>query len=943
MSSTSRTSNGTARSPRNRTQVNLSTIEKSVTHLLVATKQLLETLTSWSRGTASEAEVSDVYVRLGSEFNIACRAFTAIGVETNDLGNVPDALRTILEHTLSQDASPQSLDVYLPRIREIIINLLHGLKRKQQKLRQKQSREGESSRSTASMPPPSRNDSVGGSSNGGDGADGAPPRTSSLPVGNGPRRESSPQPTMRPGGAVRNSAGSLKRSSHVHNSSISSIPIPEAPPYPTPENPPLVAEPTFNSPVVTSPVVTSPQFVIPPPPPTPPSQDALAALQQHSQLERRASRRYSAYQVAKLLTTGKAPGDVPLLPTTRDPSATPRNRESMDAVRKRSTRTRSMIRTSRPEARGGSLPRRISEEREPASPSTPVPATPEAQLASPIPVEDDHRQPLSIDTNVNSPGSIPQETPIRNISPERRSSTPSSDTKELTLFLQLGRNIRKVTIDPLEEQLTINFLRLKFISRFNYNPPSGDDFPEIYLQDPVSGVRYELEDLRDVKDRSVLCLNVEVLDEVKRHIDDGLGDLKKLVQSLSTTVESQSANLTKVALQQEEAAKRISELSFPVPAPPAPAIPSSPAPPGTPPTAGTPRSARKPSFDNTPQKLAEVRDMRKDLAILRQVFSSFVGDVNTSMTSIKATASKIKSTAATSTLPVSASNEGRIYVETGRQKLSVDADSLVMKVDDLQDTVEDIRKDVVTRGVRPLPRQLSTVAKEIADAKEELKKMMDYIKKEKPRFRKVWERELTLVCEEQEFFTMQESLCGDLEDDLEKASQTFVLVEQCSKSNQGGVRQPSRGFVGLGAANGDDLDPEVAKDSVLSEVRALQPNHEGRLEAIERAERARMKELENRGRGEFQKELGEFVEEGKLKKAGGFEEVERMRAQKEEESRKAIWEFKMQIEESSDEEEEDGEQGAEDNEDEDTESDSDSDDDSDSEDDEPAKKEEEKK
>src|SRR5436190_9617675 len=120
----------------------LSQIEKSVTHLLVATKQLLETLTQWSRHNATESEVSDVYVRLGYEFNIAVRAFSAIGVETSDLGNVPDLLRGILEDTLSQEASPQSLDKYLPRIRDIIINLLHGLKRKQQRLRQRQARDG---------------------------------------------------------------------------------------------------------------------------------------------------------------------------------------------------------------------------------------------------------------------------------------------------------------------------------------------------------------------------------------------------------------------------------------------------------------------------------------------------------------------------------------------------------------------------------------------------------------------------------------------------------------------------------------------------------------------------------------------------------------------------------------------------------------------------------
>jgi hypothetical protein len=77
---------------------------------------------------------------------------------------------------------------------------------------------------------------------------------------------------------------------------------------------------------------------------------------------------------------------------------------------------------------------------------------------------------------------------------------------------------------------------------------------------------------------------------------------------------------------------------------------------------------------------------------------------------------------------------------------------------------------------------------------------------------------------------------------------------------------------------------------VLGEVRALQPNHESRLEAIERAERARQRELESRRGGEFQKELGNFVEEGKLKKSGGVEEVERMRLVKEERARRENYE-----------------------------------------------------
>jgi len=85
-------------------------------------------------------------------------------------------------------------------------------------------------------------------------------------------------------------------------------------------------------------------------------------------------------------------------------------------------------------------------------------------------------------------------------------------------------------------------------------------------------------------------------------------------------------------------------------------------------------------------------------------------------------------------------------------------------------------------------------------------------------------------------------------------------------------------------------DPTIAKEGVLGEVRALQPNHENRLEAIERAEKLRQRELESRRGGEFQKELGNFVEEGKLKKAGGFEEVERARKLKDEKIRKEVWE-----------------------------------------------------
>ena len=76
----------------------------------------------------------------------------------------------------------------------------------------------------------------------------------------------------------------------------------------------------------------------------------------------------------------------------------------------------------------------------------------------------------------------------------------------------------------------------------------------------------------------------------------------------------------------------------------------------------------------------------------------------------------------------------------------------------------------------------------------------------------------------------------------------------------------------------------------MGEVRALQPNHEDRLEAIERAEKLRQKELLSRKDDKLQEEIRSYVSDGKLKKSGGFEEVERARKAKDEKIRKEVWE-----------------------------------------------------
>ena len=904
----------------------------------MATKQLLETLTQWSRHNATEAEVSDVYVRLGYEFNIACRAFTAIGVEVTDLGNVPDLLRTILEDTLSQEASPQSLDRYLPRIRDIIINLLHGLKRKQQRLRQKQARDGTSPSGLAD----GRSSSIG---SGGSGETGLsdmlnesqraaqpsyqaghiefqeprpPPRVSSVPRSDSPIR----QDQLSTEGRSRASITTRDNPSayHTANSSISGITLPD----PTQSQNHDAAATFLNE----TPSEASPTFTPPPPPPK--QQDALAALQRGGDLERRASRRYSAYQIQKHLG---ATNGVPMLPPVQNspiPNRGREARESMTAVRTRGSfmhtkqRSTNSISAESPNSRPneaqaqdgsslGGLPQDKVHDESPITKSSNeklgVQATKgvgndeplvSATMSGPLDIEagdgvrrldGDEIEKLS-DRRSGNRGSSRKNSDRQQYGDNHTETLPEPQFipdqspqpgKELTLFLQYKSKIKKFVFADGYNELTIPRLQLAFIEKFAWNTHSnGNELPEIYIQDSVSGVRHELEDLNDVKDRSVLVLNVEVLDEVKKHIDEGLGDIRTLVEGVRSVVDLQQSALQRVSDRQQSTAKDMARMAAA-------------------PTASQRASMLEPPLGSGPSvgtspvgalQLGEVQDLRRDLAVMRQTYSGFVSDIEASMTAIKKTAGTVKATAIKAVVPDLEGAAGRTYLNTGREAIVKESSSIVERVEDLQDLVEDLRRDVVTRGVRPLPRQLETVGRDIASMTTEIKKFQEQLKREKPIWTKIWEQELAQVCEDRKELDVQEEICIDLESDVANAAEIFALVEQHTKqlmsdNNPAAQRSTSRGLNPI--PPNDSVDPHMAKEGVLGEVRALAVNHENRLEAIQRAEKARRKELESRRGGEFQKELGSFVGENRLKKTGGAEEIERLRKAKDDKIRKEVW------------------------------------------------------
>ncbi|KAL2397452.1 Bud site selection protein 6 [Exophiala dermatitidis] len=942
-----RSSSGSGRSQRSANpDKQISQIEKSVTHLLVATKQLLETLTQWSRGQAQEEEVSDVYVRLGYEFNLACRAFNSIGVETADLGPVPDLLRNILEDTLSQPASPQALDNYLPRIRDIIINLLHGLKRKQSRLRGRGSKEAAASSQARPLGASGRQPSVSttGSNESGlthmlqDVPSATPSLRGPTPQDNLPGTQQSYAPANPPA-APSTSRPLLERQALRHDvtpqgsQSDSSGNTPSNVPQNTP------AQIPYHS---TAHLPTGPHN-FPHPPPPPPKQDAFTRLQRGGDLERRASRRFSAYQIQKHL--GASPNGVPVIPATQNspiPNRGKEVRESLTAVRSRSSYQQSRAKSTRQgdvsPSRSGSVraPQRISEEREEApvlslqdvpriqapdgsvnldSPTVKTPdeyhkppkldastaekAVVGATLNGPLgPPPEEYKDHSSIDSQ---PAPLPphhmthaeaeedstpetvQRQPRETVTPppSQALTTGSSPPqgKELTLFLQYKSKIKKFVLADGYEELTIPRLQLAFIEKFAWNTQhNGVELPEIYVQDPVSGVRHELEDLSDVKDRSVLVLNVEALDEVKKQIDEGLGGLQKSLDGVRSLLEGQTTMMQRFSDRQLETSKEMARMS---------AVPSH-QPSRTPVLApgSFPAAAAAPSDAS----LQEIQTLRRELAVLRQTYSTMSSDFTAAMNNIRAKAANVKAVAVEAANSSYKGDAGRAHINESKKVLSDDSEALVNRVDDLSDIVEELRKDVVTRGVRPLPRQLEDISKEISTAAKQLTKVKEFVKREKPIWTRIWEQELQVVMTERDELTQQDELMNDLDGDLEDITNVFKLVEEATKQ-QNLQAASTGGRQGLKQLPFDtDVDPHEAKSGMLDEVRALQPNHESRLEAIERAAKVRQRELESRRVGEFQREVEKFVEEGKLKKTGGMDEVERRRKLKDEAARKENWE-----------------------------------------------------
>jgi Actin interacting protein 3 len=530
-----------------------------------------------------EEGVSNVYVQLGNDFNEAVAAFSAFNIDMmyvlnprtfflftqsdalhRELLSVPDDLRNVLEQCLAEDATPDNLDLYLPNVRQIITNLLQGLRGKQSIYRRivsdhrrrsgdqnHQRTDSRTSRTTngstrgdgqytsqSSRPQTDderesgsvsrrsgqssrRRDQLSGHSHSSNQQNGNNVGVFAPTIVEHPVSEESSntntqpsQSSENPGSQRASDMSSIEASSSSRTSTPSQLvkeyspsssrhelPIDQeqniqqapSPPPPVPASVKrysLVDKPASVTPTVvvdpSSPIQDQTDASLSPPPPleTPPVDPppavalSLAALKSNDViLERRASKRFSVYNISKM--TGAS--------TSRERSVRGHNH-----VNRRS------VVASAANLTPNDLAVLTEDDEEAESPQ---------ELSSSGRRQRSRSRSIVPDTELPQvPGlpTAPESTYDAGDSSSGRSHS-LSDSSQITVFLQLGREVKKVKI---ESGLTFSSLRVLFVDRFSYNP-GLENFPAIYIRDPSSGVQYELENTDEVQEKCLLSLNIE--------------------------------------------------------------------------------------------------------------------------------------------------------------------------------------------------------------------------------------------------------------------------------------------------------------------------------------------------------------------------------------------------------------------------------------------------
>ncbi|KAG1860325.1 actin interacting protein 3-domain-containing protein [Suillus subalutaceus] len=860
-------------------------VESAVTRLLVAIKQLLESLTQWSTGKMGKIQVSDVYVRLGDDFNAAVTAFSAYNIDMS-------------RSSKSDKASRRDDD----------------LRHRSQLSRTILEEEGEGERDSTTK------QSVRSSARRQDPRMQTPPLASPPPIFREPDDETPPNEKMITNSINGHTSGGsaqpqARQSQNTYKSdgdarsrdssetlvapSVAATPH-HAPPSESDKNLPQTPQSTpvpasvkryslVDRPVSLSPLslpavlideapftpveISSPQTHLIDNLQAPAVASSLATLKKSDVLERRASRRFSTYNITKMTGSRElsgnrrtiaagpllTPGDLAVLTEVDEP----------DVQRTGSTRSnRTIARIPSPIAEAEAAP--------PVPPLHPLTEPARFQRARALPEAD----------NVTDKPTIFEETP-GSISPIT-----------FSVFLQVGREVKKVTIEP---GLSFSSLRMLFVDKFSYNP-GLENFPAIYIRDPSSGVQCELEDIKEVKEKCLLSLNIEPLDQIKQHIDSQISTLSNDLKELHTAIlnDRRSSHVNPIIAhdfvestpradrpserQLHNVARRLSRIvgdasssgsPFMLPQMTGQSLQLQPQTTG----ASIMSEYSNRVVDDLKTQFDEVQNLRRDLGIMRQLYTEFMKSTKDSLGALRTQTQSVKQLASIKV------GGARGFIDQGKTKLDSRSQNVLTKVEELQDTVEALRDDVLKRHMTPKPQLVKQIQEDIASTATELTSLKEHIDTVRPMWKKTWEEELQNIVEEQGFLSHQEEFLTDLLEDHKASADVFGHVEKVIsiRGATPGRNIRGRGFRPLPADEG-----HTGLSTVMMEIRGAAVDPERRTKAIEANQKNRERELTSRS-DEFQEELTGFVGGKKLRMTGGAEEVDRVWQRRNELALKAMF------------------------------------------------------
>jgi chromosome segregation ATPase len=282
----------------------------------------------------------------------------------------------------------------------------------------------------------------------------------------------------------------------------------------------------------------------------------------------------------------------------------------------------------------------------------------------------------------------------------------------------------------------------------------------------------------------------------------------------------------------------------------------------------------------------EVQNLRRDLGVMRQLYSEFMKQTKSTLTGLRTQTQAVRQMASTQ-VP-----GARSYIDAGKTKLDARSQNVLTKMEELQDTVEGVKDDVLKRHISPKPQVLRSIKEDLNTVSAELGSLTEHINTVKPMWKKTWEEELQSIVEEQQFLNHQEEFLADLIEDRKAVSEIYGHVEKVISL---------RGASGARGARGRSYKPPVAAapaadkeqqadglTSVMLEIRGASVDPQRRLKAIEASQKNRERELADRA-DEFEEELKGFVGGKKLRMTGGTEEADRVRQAKSELSLKAMF------------------------------------------------------